>query len=525
MTDLAEFDFEESTHELAAAKASAPSLIEDFGIRRLHGYRTISLSSEYAATIIIAKNGTGKTTLLAVMDAFLKRQYSRFRNLDFSEIFCKLRGYDEIVLTHDDLLSLLELPTRGDFLRLANRTSLAPETLFDFLLSDFEHLLEDLYGDGDGDPAVMKIAQAYQFDILRAVTACKDAYAQIIERSPRLAHINAVLMEAVGMYEILYLPTYRRVELALTDEESNRLGRRKKRPKISVSAGSLHIGNIQFGLSDIAERLEQLNREIAHQANNGYRQISENMINELIRGYEVTDSDNIPTLDDLKLFFSRVETNEFRLGSFYPPISPPEYEKIYKENGVPSENRRFLLYFLGKLAQVIKATEDIVRPVEQFVSRCNKYLSSPDLSTLSPDEADHQHLEQIDSKKLLLDITDLSVTVLSLPHDTPITLDALSSGEKQMISLFAKLYLYPKKKIVLIDEPELSLSLDWQREILIDVLLSPQCEQVMAITHSPFVFDNSLEPFARSISLKVEPMPKRGSAKNALIGPELFNSL
>lgn len=78
-----------------------------------------------------------------------------------------------------------------------------------------------------------------------------------------------------------------------------------------------------------------------------------------------------------------------------------------------------------------------------------------------------------------------------------------------MISLLAKLYLYPKRKIVLIDEPELSLSIDWQRGILVDVLLSPLCEQVVAITHSPFVFDNALEPFARSLTLKVEQNPEQ----------------
>ena len=69
-----------------------------------------------------------------------------------------------------------------------------------------------------------------------------------------------------------------------------------------------------------------------------------------------------------------------------------------------------------------------------------------------------------------------------------------------MISLFAKLFLYPKDKIVLIDEPELSLSLEWQRHILVDVVNARQCRQIVAITHSPFVFDNSLEPFARSLT-------------------------
>jgi len=59
--------------------------------------------------------------------------------------------------------------------------------------------------------------------------------------------------------------------------------------------------------------------------------------------------------------------------------------------------------------------------------------------------------------------------------------------------------------MVLIDEPELSLSLDWQRQILPDVLKAPTCQQVIAITHSPFIFDNELEPFAGSLRFKASP--------------------
>lgn len=73
-----------------------------------------------------------------------------------------------------------------------------------------------------------------------------------------------------------------------------------------------------------------------------------------------------------------------------------------------------------------------------------------------------------------------------------------------MISLFAKLYLYSGEKVILVDEPELSLSIDWQRHILIDVLRSPYCKQIIAITHSPFVFDNELEPYARALKVKVD---------------------
>ena len=74
-----------------------------------------------------------------------------------------------------------------------------------------------------------------------------------------------------------------------------------------------------------------------------------------------------------------------------------------------------------------------------------------------------------------------------------------------MISLFAKLFLWPDQKIVLIDEPKLSLSLEWQRQILIDVINTPLCSQIVAITHSPFIFDNALEPFARSLISSIDP--------------------
>ena len=64
------------------------------------------------------------------------------------------------------------------------------------------------------------------------------------------------------------------------------------------------------------------------------------------------------------------------------------------------------------------------------------------------------------------------------------------------------MFLYPLRKVVLIDEPELSLSIDWQREILTDVLSAPLCRQLIAITHSPFVFDNELEPFTRAVKVR-----------------------
>lgn len=168
---------------------------------------------------------------------------------------------------------------------------------------------------------------------------------------------------------------------------------------------------------------------------------------------------------------------------------------------MPVSSSRFLNYFLTKLATVIRSTKDLELPVDGFINSCNKYLVSAEPSTVLQQGQEGGAVRTLDDKALKLNRANLRVHVESVPEGRRISLDALSSGEKQMISLLAKMFLYTGRKIVLIDEPELSLSMDWQKDILVDVLNAPLCGQLIAITHSPFVFDNELEPFARALQL------------------------
>ncbi|MEO0684253.1 MAG: AAA family ATPase, partial [Cyanobacteria bacterium J06649_11] len=80
----------------------------------------------------------------------------------------------------------------------------------------------------------------------------------------------------------------------------------------------------------------------------------------------------------------------------------------------------------------------------------------------------------------------------------PLHLSKLSSGEKQIISFFSKIYLSESDKrfIILFDEPELSLSMTWQKQLLPDILSSEKCDFLLAVTHSPFIFHNELDGYA-----------------------------
>ena len=107
----------------------------------------------------------------------------------------------------------------------------------------------------------------------------------------------------------------------------------------------------------------------------------------------------------------------------------------------------------------------------------------------------------MNDKKFVYNESSIDLYVESHFNNERLDLECLSSGEKQIVSLFAKLYLeIDKSFIMLLDEPELSLSVTWQERLMPDIVHSNKCDFLLAVTHSPFIFDNELEECAQSLS-------------------------
>ena len=68
-----------------------------------------------------------------------------------------------------------------------------------------------------------------------------------------------------------------------------------------------------------------------------------------------------------------------------------------------------------------------------------------------------------------------------------ISSDKLSSGEKQMLS-FLCYNAFSENTAIFIDEPELSLHVDWERIFLPTLLNQSTGNQFFIATHSPFIF-------------------------------------
>lgn len=138
-------------------------------------------------------------------------------------------------------------------------------------------------------------------------------------------------------------------------------------------------------------------------------------------------------------------------------------------------------YFLNKLWNVFEKQREAEDSLRVFQKKCNEYLFN---------------------KEIYLD----EGTLRSVPREKngrkrELDWEELSSGEKQIISLFAKLYLDKNNKyIILFDEPEISLSIEWQRTYLADIFELENCKFLLAVTHSPFIFENCLDDYAVSLT-------------------------
>lgn len=470
---------------------SKKSLIEHFEIQGLYGYRNIGMSSQFSATILIAQNGSGKTTLLSAMDAFLRRQFLRLEDLVFDKIVCKLSTSEEMLEITKSEVSEISKRARVNIAEAAKKLSINEVELFNFVEGEylspnfsFRNWHEYVFL----HPVMRNLGYSSK-EAQKFFDALRFSYHGV---NDKIASTWRVLQETFSEIEILYLPTYRRIELPINDSDVLEPSG-KKRSSIKIPDRTLLAGNIQFGLSDISERLHELNQAMMMESNASYRQISANIINELLDGTfnrQTVEQSLLPDKEELTLFFNRLR--EVRTTVFSDtPI--PNIDRIYRTQA-DTESNKFLLYYVSKLNAAMEATKRTESLVEAFANSCNKYLSNND-----PSLNDSANAFAEDGKELKINRKNLSVWVESKVLNREIKLDSLSSGEKQMISLFAKMFLYDKQKLVLIDEPELSLSIAWQREILQDVLRAPDCLQIIAITHSPFIFDNSLERYANSL--------------------------
>nr|WP_240921709.1 AAA family ATPase [Acinetobacter sp. SA01] len=431
-------------------------------MKGLHGERNVRITFNSSYKIIVAENGYGKTSILNAFYALMSGNISKLRKIVFtsigvifddkSEISFDKKEFDQNIndlIKNSPIVSHLEVRLgRQDLIDFINKTSML---------------------------SLEEIENSSYFNEVRKKTKVPNSILKsFIHEIRNSEHIKINKKTSVKLknihdhfpFTILYLPTYRRVE---EDIRTFYTGSEDL---------SLENFSINFGMSDVKKSINNITSEILTSSSIWFSKINGQMLAQLVTGFVITE--------EMKKSISQPKSVEIVLERIGDNISTSHKEQILElvTSGAIFNGYNPLLYFVSNLLKVYEQQQENDKSIQNFTTVSNKYLRD---------------------KEVIYDESNVTINIVRKKNRQPVDIDTLSSGEKQIISLFAMLYLQKREEIaIFFDEPELSLSMEWQKTLLPDILDSGKCKFLFATTHSPFIFENELEAHTVDLAEYIE---------------------
>lgn len=436
--------------------------LEYIKIKGLFGYNDINLYFDKEVNIYIGENGLGKTTILNCVYYILKKKYDELAEIEFSSIIIKFKGIKkEYNITISDINDYNK--------RRMPRHRLYDEDLIEHIVNEYINNLDEIYQE-DLENAILRLARMTGMPIPMARQNILK-YLKLgrvdNEKGQKGSHTKVQeLTEALDKninQRILYFTTYRRIENDFS-KLINKGGRIQESDTL-----------IRFGMSDVEKLIENILNLIRENSRESFNKMTGILLKQYSSKDKIDDGNSIAPIDMemLKITFDRLGS-EIAEEDRNNIISLLENGEIYKEEYA------YLLNLIVKLIDNYNKQKVYDDKIQSFVHTCNKYLNG---------------------KQFVYNQSELKLDIKLLDYATNnISLMQLSSGEKQIVSLFSQLYLEnDKDSILIIDEPELSLSMKWQKMLLPDIMRSGNCKLLLTVTHSPFIFENEFDMDAKEM--------------------------
>ena len=458
----------------------------------------ISIKFKDNYLICVGENGVGKSTIMKVLCYALTCQFAELNKYEFDTIILSLNNVNITIKKgllnefykktfEHFFIEMVEHPDADTIRELRHRI---PSQLF-------EEIARDVYFGFCNFSTRYYNAPISTYTLHRCkeeINSFKESYQHYYtpqdSELKSIEDIKTQIKNEIGDVVFLYLPTYRRIE----QDVNTIFGVDFER----TIANSRSVDNfekyVEFGMNDVQKVWNDKEKELRDSFNRNNDKIrKEYYVDVLLSKYKNIDREKIKNLtseDKTKVIKTISEQENILLHQIDESINNLKQET--NEDRIDIHDRIVCHFFL-KLLDSINTLENKAQIITDYTNVCNKYLINKELTYDSSSFKISINLKNIELQKDKNKIIDLS---------------SLSSGEKQVVSLFCKLYLEGddegknKRYFVLIDEPELSISVGWQRMFLKDVIDSPKCEGLFAVTHSPFIFQgNELKKYRYELDI------------------------
>lgn len=447
--------------------------LEFVKIKGLFGRYSVRLDFDKEVNVYIGENGLGKTTILNCVYYILKKRFDKLAEIDFDELVIKFKNEEQILISIDDVI-------RYNY-HMSGRRVYDDETI-NVLINDI------FYG--------------YNSDVFSAYNSMEDRIEIATRKLFRMTHMPLVLCrQAVKEYlndgrirltdekgdyrkieklcnivdkkinqRIIYLTTYRRIE----NDFTNLIRKEDDYLESDIL--------IRFGMSDVENSINKILNLIRENSRESFNK----MTSILLKQYSSPEEIRNTFLSQYKIDMDMLKIILDRLGNEIADKDKTLILSLLNNGEIYNRNYSYLLNLIIKLIENFKKQQIYDDKINKFVNTCNKYLNGKSFFYDQSELKIYVELELLPGKLQRVELSKL--------------LSKLSSGEKQIVSLFSKLFLENEKdSILIIDEPELSISINWQRMLLPDIMRSDNCKLLLTVTHSPFIFENEFDTDAKDM--------------------------
>ena len=268
----------------------------------------------------------------------------------------------------------------------------------------------------------------------------------------------------------------------------------------SIGTGKTTVANKFMELGYKSIDCDKINHLILEKDNIGYLKVLEHFGDEILKTF--LDVDNISTLPLAIEYMKRLDKNtivkiqkdytavvktmlkwddetEAKINLFFDSLIEEIQTAQSPLNDVNTEDFMALMFKLSELTKITnviykaekteQSKKRVRQPIEDFLNTVNGFIQS-------------------NSTNKEIAINNEGVLYLKTPQGNKIDIQSLSSGEKQIITFFAYLVFglpTTNQSIFIVDEPELSLHLNWQRKFVDSIVAINKNVQLIFATHAP----------------------------------------
>lgn len=448
--------------------------LEKITINGLFGRYNIDIPFDKQVNIFIGENGLGKTTILNCIYFLLEKKFSRLANMQFSEMRIKFKKDNQIYrITIEDIREYNKAKEGNSYKYYIGQDRYVNETI-ERIMNRYEDEYYDMRY--SIDQIAFELARRIDLPlsiarnhVVRYITENRSEFKSNKQGNRSNVEVLDKAISRNVSHRIIYLPTYRRIEddftsLNLRSEEFNKTEQL-----------------IRFGMSDVQNSIERILDNIRSLAMKGFTSMTGVLLKQYTAGKGPLEEMQKGQKESWDIDTVKIVLD--RMGKEIERKDKGKILDLVNSGKIEDKEYLYLWNLISKLIDSYDKQRAYDDRIKKFTETCNKYLID----------------KHFDYNQSMLNL-DIFLDNNKSNRREEIKLIELSSGEKQIVSLFSNLYLESdKKSIVIIDEPELSLSLEWQKMLLPDIMRTGNCDLLLTVTHSPFIFENEFDPDAKEM--------------------------